>query len=60
MAAARAQMRKVQVERTAGDETLIAKGLEGGEKVVVDGQSRLVPGTPVTIKARPDPPRELR
>jgi len=49
--AAHAQMRKVLVERTAADDTVIAKGLEGGEKVVVDGQSRLLPGTPVTIKA---------
>jgi len=49
--AAQAQMRKVQVERTAADESVIAKGLDGGEKVVVDGQSRLLPGTPVTIKA---------
>jgi membrane fusion protein, multidrug efflux system len=49
--AAQAQMRKVLVERTAAEDTVIAKGLEGGEKVVVDGQSRLLPGTPVTIKA---------
>lgn len=50
-ASAHAQMRKVQIERTAGDETVIAKGLAGGEKVVVDGQSRLLPDTPVSIKA---------
>lgn len=50
-AAAHAQMRKVRVGRSAGEETLIAKGLEGGEKVVVDGQSRLLPGTLVSIKA---------
>jgi len=44
-------MRKVLVERTEGDETIIARGLDGGEKVVVDGQSRLLPGTKVSIKA---------
>lgn len=48
---ARAQMRKVLIDRTTGQETLIANGLEGGEKVVVDGQSRLLPGTEVTIRA---------
>ncbi|HUX26343.1 MAG TPA: efflux RND transporter periplasmic adaptor subunit [Burkholderiales bacterium] len=48
--AAHAQMRKVAIERTAGDDTVIAKGLAGGEKVVVDGQSRLLPGIPVTVK----------
>lgn len=49
--AAKAQMRDVVVDRAAGHETLIAKGLEAGEKVVVDGQSRLLPGTAVTIKS---------
>jgi len=47
----RAQMRKILVDRTAGQETLVAKGLAAGERVVVDGQSRLLPGTAVTIKA---------
>jgi membrane fusion protein, multidrug efflux system len=49
--AAKAQLREVVVDRTAGGDTLIAKGLNGGEKIVVDGQSRLLPGTAVTIKA---------
>lgn len=49
-AAGKAQMHKVRVDRVAGDETLIAEGLTGGEKVVVDGQSRLLPDSPVTIK----------
>jgi multidrug efflux system membrane fusion protein len=49
--AGKVQMRKVTVERAAGEDMVIAKGLEGGEKVVVDGQSRLLPGTQVTIKA---------
>jgi len=49
-AAGKAQMHKVRVDRVAGDETLIAEGLAGGEKVVVDGQSRLLPDSPVTIK----------
>ncbi|MHB8667958.1 MAG: efflux RND transporter periplasmic adaptor subunit [Burkholderiales bacterium] len=49
--AGQAQMRKVLVERTEGDESIIARGLDGGEMVVVDGQSRLLPGTKVSIKA---------
>ena len=48
--AAKVQLRDVLVDRTAGNETLISKGLAAGEKVVVDGQSRLVPGAGVTIR----------
>ena len=46
----KAVLREVEVERIAGHETVINKGLSGGEKVVVDGQSRLAPGTAVEIK----------
>lgn len=46
-----AQMRKIVVDRTTDRETLVAKGLDVGEKVVVDGQSRLLPGSSVTIKS---------
>ncbi len=42
--------RRVIVERTQGGETIIAKGLSPGEKVVTDGQPRLVPGTKVEIR----------
>ena len=49
-ASGKAVLREVEVERIAGHETVINKGLSGGEKVVVDGQSRLVPGTAVEIK----------
>ncbi len=44
-----AEMRKVVVERLAEDEAVIQSGLEGGEQIVVDGQSRLVIGSPVEI-----------
>jgi hypothetical protein len=30
--------------------TVIANGLREGERVIVDGQSRLIPGSKVTIK----------
>lgn len=42
-----AQMRPVQVARREGPVALIAQGLEAGEPVVVDGQSRLQPGSKV-------------
>lgn len=43
-----AEMREVVVERTEGADTVIADGVSPGEQVVVNGQSRLVPGTPVS------------
>ena len=48
----KALVRDVAVERVTGPETVIAKGLGGGEKVVVDGQSRLLPGSVVRPQAR--------
>ncbi len=46
----KAQLRYLVVERTVGAEALIAEGLAAGETVVVDGQSRLLPGSPVAIR----------
>lgn len=45
-----AELRNVTAGRVVGDQTLIEKGLTAGEVVVVDGQSRLVPGAKVQIK----------
>src|SRR5688572_17103654 len=44
------EMRPVVVARTAGQETILDKGVKPGETVVVDGQLRLVPGGRITIK----------
>jgi multidrug efflux system membrane fusion protein len=44
-----AQMRNVATGRTVGDMTVVAQGLADGERVVVDGQSRLNPGARVAI-----------
>jgi membrane fusion protein, multidrug efflux system len=44
-----AEMRPVEVVRSANDEAVIGKGLEGGEQIVIDGQSRLTKGSAVTI-----------
>jgi multidrug efflux system membrane fusion protein len=44
-------LRPVQVARTEGVETVIAGGLKPGETVVVDGASRILPGSRVSVKA---------
>lgn len=47
-----AQMRDVNVERIDGPITIIGKGVAAGEQIVVQGQSRLVPG--IKVNARPE------
>jgi membrane fusion protein, multidrug efflux system len=51
-----AKVRPVSVGRAVGtgDMTTIDKGLEAGEQVVVDGQSRLTPNAKVDVKAAPN------
>jgi multidrug efflux system membrane fusion protein len=44
------EVRDVVVERTVGDESVIQKGLNPGETVVVDGHLRLFPGAKVELK----------
>ena len=52
-----AELRQVAIKRTQGGESVIGKGLEQGEQVVVDGQLRLVNGANVTIRpATPETP----
>ena len=48
-----ARQRPVQVARTVDSVAVIASGLTDGERVIVDGQSRLVPGSKVSIKGVP-------
>ena len=48
-----AQSRPVEVSRIVGEEAVVASGLSLEEKVVTDGQLRLVPGARVEIKAQP-------
>lgn len=50
-----AEQRLVAVARTQGDVSIISEGLQGGEILVVSGQSRLVDGAKVAVK--PDDPR---
>jgi multidrug efflux system membrane fusion protein len=43
----RVQSRSVKVARRVGDEVVIESGLKGGERVVTDGQLRLIPGSKI-------------
>jgi multidrug efflux system membrane fusion protein len=49
------ELRPVQVARTEGAETVIAGGLKAGETVVVDGASRILPGSKISAKAPEKP-----
>ena len=44
-----AQQQTIQVTYQDGENAVISQGLSGGENVVLTGQSRLSPGTRVTI-----------
>lgn len=46
-----AQPQAVKVAWTVGDDTVIASGLQPGQRVVTDGQLRLTPGAKVDIKS---------
>lgn len=46
------EIRPVTVSRNYGNEAIVQQGLKTGEKVVTDGQLRLVPGAKVQIKER--------
>ena len=48
-----AKQRPVQVSRTVDSVAVITSGVADGERVIVDGQSRLVPGSKVAIKGVP-------
>jgi multidrug efflux system membrane fusion protein len=46
-----ADMRPVTVKRTVGPESVVETGLQAGDRVVIDGQIRLIKGSKVEIKA---------
>lgn len=51
-----AELRQVVIKRTQDGESVIGKGIEAGEQVVVDGQLRLVNGANVVIRpGTPEP-----
>jgi multidrug efflux system membrane fusion protein len=51
--AGNAKQRPVQISRTVDSLAVISSGLKEGERVVMDGQSRLIPGSKVIIKGAP-------
>ena len=50
-----AENRRVTIARTQGNETIIAKGLAVGEKVVTDGQPRLTQGAKIEVRTAGGP-----
>jgi multidrug efflux pump subunit AcrA (membrane-fusion protein) len=46
-----ARQRAVTVERTAGGLAIISSGVHDGDRVVLDGQSRLTPDAPVKLRS---------
>lgn len=51
-----AELRNVELKRTQNGESVIGKGIQDGEQVVVDGQLRLVNGASVSVKPAAPPP----
>ena len=51
-----AELRNVVIKRTQNGESVIGKGIEGGESVVIDGQLRLANGANVSIKPAANDP----
>lgn len=49
---AKAEQRSVSVSRSTAELAIIGKGLRAGERVVVDGQSRIAPGASVAVQAQ--------
>ncbi|KAA0582603.1 efflux RND transporter periplasmic adaptor subunit [Azospirillum sp. Sh1] len=45
------EVRPVTIERSHGGLSVVASGLQAGERVVVDGQSRLFPGAKISERA---------
>jgi multidrug efflux system membrane fusion protein len=48
------ELRPVIISRTIGAEAVVEKGLRPGEKVITDGQLRIVPGAKVEVKNSPE------
>ena len=49
------QMRPITIGVTADHVTVVTSGLEEGDRVVVDGQLKLRPGSPVAVSPSPGP-----
>jgi multidrug efflux system membrane fusion protein len=49
------ETRNVTVVRTVGQESILSGSVEAGEKIIINGQSRVVPGAKVIEKAAANP-----
>lgn len=49
----RVAVRQVTLERVIGQTSFVTSGVQAGERVVTDGQLRLAPGMPITIRETP-------
>lgn len=49
-AAGKAEVRKVTIERSIGNQWLVTDGLKAGDKLIVDGLQQVRPGMPVKVK----------
>lgn len=47
------EVRQVSIGQAFDDETVVLKGIKAGERVVTDGQMRLLPGAKVAVKGTP-------
>jgi multidrug efflux system membrane fusion protein len=45
------ELRQIEVALTVGDNSAVSEGLKSGERVVIEGQTRLTGGTPVRVAA---------
>jgi multidrug efflux system membrane fusion protein len=52
-------LRNVTVQRTFGDQSIIASGLKAGETIVTDGQLRLTNGSHIEVKGKYTPPQPI-
>jgi len=49
----KAELRTVQIERSVGDQWLVSRGLEPGDRLIIEGLGRIKPGQPVKpVEAR--------
>jgi membrane fusion protein (multidrug efflux system) len=53
-----AQPRPVEAGPWSGEEWIITSGLQGGERVIVDGVMKIGPGAPVQVAQNPQPPEK--
>ena len=56
----KAELRSVTAERTVGDRWLVSAGLRPGDKLIVEGLSRIKPGQPIRAVPAGSPPQPMK